>query len=190
MNYDNVRNPEAYERATRMRIIMNARTTFTRTYPDAPELINFVYDEADRGNQFMRSMMESLDNYGKLSLKQVECVRNSIARKAQWKAESEAKISALNAKRTYVGTVGEKIELKLTCKKHILFQGTKFSYYSSGIGHIYICEDENGNVVKYSGSADFLEEGESGIVRGKVKSQVVYNGCPQTSIKNPKVLPA
>lgn len=194
-------NPEAYARATRARIIANARTTFQRTYADHADIEAFlcggrVECEFDHRritykDGFVGSLASAFDNYGKLTEKQVLAVRKCIeannARRAEWKSKQ----ALIDANRQHIGEIGKKIVITLTLKKRIEIEGAKFSYYDSGITDLCIFEDANSNVVIYKGRSDDIariNEGETVQMTATVKDHGVRNGIKQTIIQRPKVL--
>jgi hypothetical protein len=185
-------NPVAYEKATKARILANANKTFCKTYEDFAEIESFlaggrIYD--DEGNfkcfkeGFVGSLASAYDTYGKLSEKQVEAVRKcifaNIARKAEW----ACKKAELDAKREYVGAVGEKITITLTCVYVVVIDGVY------GTNYINICEDADKNIVIYKGkSIDFPNKGETATIKATIKELGVRNGVKQTVIQRPKVV--
>ena len=84
----------------------------------------------------------------------------------------------------HVGSIGEKITLKLTCEKVIRID----SQFGSTL--MNLCRDANGNVVVYKGNVDFLRQGETGEVKATVKDHTVYNNTAQTLILRPKIFQA
>lgn len=186
-----IEHPAAYYAATKRNIIMNARTTFFRTVADAPQIIEYLDRQPDR-NQFAQSLRTALDNYGKLTEKQCQAVRNSMEREVQWKAEYKAKAVAAAATQKFVGEVGKKVTLTVTVKKEILVDRPKFHYYDSGMSNIRLCQDQDGNVIVFSGNAAFPLEGETATITATVKSHRVYTrdgvDTPQTTIIRPKIV--
>ena len=186
-----IEHPAAYYAATKRNIIMNARTTFFRTVADAPQIIDYLDRQPDR-NQFAQSLRMALDNYGKLTEKQCQAVRNSMEREVQWKAEYKAKAVAAAATQKFVGEVGKKVTLTVTVKKEILVDRPKFHYYDSGRSNIRLCQDQDGNVIVFSGNAAFPLEGETATITATVKSHRVYTrdgvDTPQTTIIRPKIV--
>jgi len=186
-----VEHPEAYERATVRNIVNNARKTFYRTVPDASLIEEYLYAQPER-NQFAQSLRASLNSYGKLTEKQCQAVRNSMERDATRKAEWKAKAAAAAASQKFVGEVGKKLTLTITVKKEITVERPRFHYYDSGMACLRICQDEQGNVIVFSGSAAFPREGETATITATVKSHRVYNRdgveTPQTTIIRPKVV--
>jgi hypothetical protein len=187
----NVEHPAAYAAATKRRILMNARTTFLRTVPDAPQIMEYLDRQPDR-NQFAASLRMALDNYGKLTEKQCQAVRNSMERDILRKAEYQAKAAAAAATQQFVGEVGKKVTLTITVKKEILVDRPKFHYYDSGRSNIRLCQDQDGNVIVFSGNAAFPSEGQTATITATVKSHRVYTrdgvDTPQTTIIRPKLV--
>ena len=186
-----IEHPEAYERATVLRIVMNARKTFFRTVADAPDLIDYLNRQPDR-NQFAASLRQALDTYGKLTEKQCQAIRNSMEREVSRKAEWKAKAAAAAATQKFVGEVGKKVTLTITVKKEITVERPRFHYYDSGMSNIRICQDEQGNVIIFSGNANFPQEGETATITATVKSHRIYNRdgveTPQTTVIRPKIV--
>ena len=186
-----VEHPAAYEAAIKRNIINNATKTFYKTYSDAGDIVQFLVNNSER-NSFYSNLLGSLNTYGKLTEKQVLAVRKSMAtmaeRKAQWQAEAVAK----NATRTFVGTEKKKITVTLTVKKAIVVERPRFHYYDSGTSLLRICEDADGNVIVFSGNADFPAEGETATITATVKMHRYYKQndieVPQTVIIRPKIV--
>ena len=190
MTTAHIEHPEAYASAVKRNILHNARKTWLANNPRALEILEA--SEAGReyhnGNVsykdgFMGSMAHALDTFGKLSPKQVEAVLKGIDARAARKAEWANKQAALDADRAYVGEVGAKITLNLTCVHVVSFES------SFGTVWINICEDDNKNVVIYKGNAQgFPQKGETATIIASVKEHGVRNGVKQTVIQRPKVV--
>ena len=186
-----IAHPAAYEAATRRNIINNASKTFYRTYPDAGDIVEFIGANSGKSS-FYSSLLGALSDYGKLTEKQVLAVRKSIStqveRKAQWAAQAAEK----NATRAFVGTEKKKVTVTLTVKKEIVVDRPRFHYYDSGTSLLRICEDADGNVIVFSGNADFPAEGETATITATVKMHRYYNQggieVPQTIIIRPKIV--
>ncbi len=73
----NIEHPAAYEAATLRNIINNASKTFYRTYPDAPEIVQFLGVNYGK-NSFLTNLLDSLNTYGKLTEKQVMADANPL----------------------------------------------------------------------------------------------------------------
>ena len=186
-----IEHPSAYEAAIKRNIINNATKTFYRTYSDAGDIVQFLVSNSEK-NSFYSNLLGALNTYGKLTEKQVLAVRKSIAtmaeRKAQWQAEAVTK----NATRTFVGTEKKKITVTLTVKKEIVVDRPKFYWADSGTSLLRICEDADGNVIVFSGNADFPAEGETATITATVKMHRYYKQgdieVPQTIIIRPKTV--
>lgn len=191
-NFSHIYNEAAYEAATKRRIIENARKTFINTYDDAHAIIDWCesrgvekYDETRKvyRDNFVGSMARALDEYGKLTERQVEAVRKFMVRDAQRRQEWSDKRAAENARKTWVGEVGKKVQLTLTTRHVVELDG----YY--GTTWIFICNDQDGNDVIYKGtSAAFPDKGETATIVATVKEHGVRDGVKQTVIQRPKVL--
>ena len=186
-----IEHPAAYEAAIKRNIINNATKTFYKTYPDAGDIVQFLISNSER-NSFYANLLGSLNSYGKLTEKQVLAVRKSITtlaeRKAQWIAQAAEK----NVTRTFVGTEKKKITVTLTVKKVIVVDRPKFYWADSGTSLLRICEDADGNVIVFSGNADFPAEGETATITATVKMHRYYTQndieVPQTVIIRPKTV--
>jgi hypothetical protein len=184
-----VEHPAAYEAAIKRNIINNATKTFYKTYPDAGDIVQFLVNNSER-NSFYSNLLGSLNTYGKLTENQVLAVRKSIATLAERKAQWQAQAAEKNATRTFVGTEKKKITVTLTVKKAIVVERPRFHYYDSGTSLLRICEDAEGNVIVFSGNADFPAEGETATITATVKMHRYYKQndieVPQTVIIRPK----
>ena len=188
----NIEHPAAYEAAIKRNILNNATKTFYRTYPDAGDIVTFLNANASFKNAFYSNLLGSLETYGKLTEKQVIAVRNSIAKMAERKAQWTAQAAVKNATRTFVGVEKKKITVTLTVKKAIVVDRPKFYWADSGTSLLRICEDADGNVIVFSGNADFPAEGETATITATVKMHRYYKQndieVPQTIIIRPKVV--
>ena len=186
-----IEHPSAYEAAIKRNIINNATKTFYRTYSDAGDIVQFLVSNSEK-NSFYSNLLGALNTYGKLTEKQVLAVRKSIAtfaeRKAQWTAQAATK----NATRTFIGAEKKKITVTLTVKKEIMVDRPKFYWADSGRSLLRICEDADGNVLVFSGNADFPAEGETATITATVKMHRYYKQgdieVPQTVIIRPKTV--
>lgn len=186
-----IEHPAAYEAAIKRNIINNATKTFYRTYSDAGDIVQFLVSNSEK-NSFYSNLLGALNTYGKLTEKQVLAVRKSIAtfaeRKAQWTAQAATK----NATRTFIGAEKKKITVTLTVKKEIVVDRPKFYWADSGTSLLRICEDADGNVIVFSGNADFPAEGETATITATVKMHRYYKQgdieVPQTVIIRPKTV--
>ena len=190
--FNGIENPDAYEAAIHRNIIANAKKTFAKNTFRFEEIQNAL-NSGRTGNPYSKNFIGSLayayDTYGKLTPKQCEAILKGIdagvARKAEW----ASKDAELNAKREFLGVVGEKITLTLTIKKVIFWEST------FGAQFLYILEDAQQNVVIYKGNAKVFYTDESGEYRklgstvtviATVKEHGVRNGAKQTIIQRPK----
>jgi len=187
-----IENPVAYENAVKRNILANAQKTWRANTERASEiesalLVGIVYNE--RGDfkgykdDFMGSMAQAFYTYGKLSPKQSEAILKGIDARAARKAEWADKKAAIDAKRDFVGTLGEKITITLKVV-HIVELDSSF-----GTVYINICEDADNNTIIYKGNAKgFPDKGETATVIATVKEHGVRNGVKQTVIQRPKAV--
>ena len=191
MTTAHIEHPEAYASAVKRNILHNARKTWLANTPRAFEIL----EAADEGREyngnfsvtyksnFVGSMAYALDTFGKLSPKQSEAVLKGIDARVARKAEWANKQAALDADRAYVGEVGAKVTLNLTCVHVVSFES------SFGTVWINICEDGDKNTIIYKGNAQgFPQKGETATNIASVKEHGVRNGVKQTVIQRPKVV--
>ena len=86
------------------------------------------------------------------------------------------KALAENGTSEYQGKIGERLDLVLTVKKRLEYQG----FHHLDTLHITIMEDEDGNVYVWKTSAKSLDEGETYKVRGTIKAHNEYKEIKQT----------
>jgi hypothetical protein len=98
---------------------------------------------------------------------------------AYYRANKEKKESAASE---WVGTVGEKIKIELTCVHISGFTGT-YGYQS-----IYLFTDANGNSVVYKTNAIDFKINESVKLQATIKDHGIYMNKKQTSITRAKVI--
>lgn len=184
-----IEHPAAWEAARKRNIIANAQKTWIANTPRAQEIADAICSGRIMELQyttytetFVGSMARAFDTYGKLTPKQCEAILKGIdqraARKAQWADEK----AALDAKRAWVGTVGQKITLTLTVAHIVELEGMY------GTNFIFICEDADKNIVIYKGRSNcFPGKGETTTVIATVKDHGVRDGVKQTVIQRPKL---
>ena len=192
-NSATIENPAAYEAAIHRNIIANAQKTWAKNTPRSGEIQNALNAGRDGQNyeeSFIGSLAKAFDSYGKLSEKQSAAILKGIDARQAKKAEWASKDAELNAKREFLGVVGEKITLTLTIKK-VIFWDSNF-----GTQYLYILEDANQNVVIYKGNSNVFYIDESGEYRklgstvtviATVKEHGVRNEVKQTVIQRPKL---
>lgn len=81
----------------------------------------------------------------------------------------------------YIGKVGDRLEMDVTCKKASISQ----SIY--GISYFYVFEDSEGNVYTWGTSARSLDEGVQYHLKGTVKDHTTYRNVCQTVLTRCKV---
>lgn len=187
-----IHNEQAYENGTKRAIIANAMKTWVKNTPRAEEIVDAVSAGRDfygssmtYTDNFVGSLARSLDNFGKLSEGQCAAILKGIdaraAKKAEWAAEREA----AGAASQFLGTVGEKITMVLTCV-HVVSMESNY-----GLLFLNICKDDAGNTVIYKGNAQgFPLKGETATVKATVKMHDLFAGVKQTLIQRPKVVTA
>ena len=81
----------------------------------------------------------------------------------------------------YIGKVGDRLEMDVTCKKASISQNIY------GISYFYVFEDSEGNVYTWGTSARSLDEGVQYHLKGTVKDHTTYRNVCQTMLTRCKV---
>lgn len=192
-----IENPVAYENAIKRNIIGNAKKTWRANTERSFEIEGALIDgiiHNSYGNfmgytdDFMGSMAQAFDKYGKLSEKQCQAILKGIDARIARKAEWSSKKALLDAKRYHVGVIGEKMTFTLTIKKIVSWES------SFGTQYLYIMEDAEQNIVIYKGNSAVIawsvegfvnEEGATITFVATVKEHGVRNEVKQTVIQRP-----
>lgn len=107
-----------------------------------------------------------------------------VAYQKEIEKEEKKLAEQLNKKPSnFVGDIGKRLEIELTYKKHFSYE-TKW-----GITKIYLFEDAQGNIYKWS-TTNYIEkeEGENLKLKGTIKAHDEYNGEKQTVLTRCKVI--
>lgn len=131
---------------------------------------------------FLIKLRDQIREWGNLSEKQTQAVRDSLARAegliVKRNEEREQQEEADRASSKHVGTVGERVELTLTCERN-------FSYNTQfGTTYVNICRDADGNVIVYKGTNEF-QRGCTYTGKATIKAHEDRNGVAQTLIARP-----
>jgi len=195
-SYAVIENEAAYNAAIKRNILANAQKTWRKNTERSEEIEAVLEDGRlyDHGRVsyaegFMGSMARAYDTFGKLTPNQSAAILKGIDARAARKAEWADKQAALNASRTHIGEIGQKLTLELTLKKVIKIEGMAFSRYDNGLTFIFIFEDAEQNVVIYKGRSSALmdlDEGSVVSLIATIKDHGVRNGVKQTIIQRPK----
>ena len=136
--------------------------------------------KTEAGNDtFISDLVQRMDlHFTVLTAKQLEAGCAAVDRIVA-KREAEAK-------RVYIGTMGERVEIEWTTDKVIPLDGAERKWGQWARGYIVIGHDADGNHVKYFGSGSFPGEGETQKCRATVKAHEEYRGQKQTTIGRPR----
>jgi len=131
---------------------------------------------------FIEKMRDAIDEWGGLTDGQTKAVREALARAEgrviERNEKREAQDEADRANSKHVGTVGERVELTLTCERN-------FSYNTQfGTTYVNICRDADGNVIVYKGTNEF-QRGSTYTGKATIKAHDQRNGVAQTLIARP-----
>lgn len=186
-----IRNEDAYQRAIKRNIVANAMATFNKTY--GSEIVDFLLNENEKGDTFplWRDFLIAYQTYGKLTEKQVQTVRNCIAKRDEARVKRQEQLEEARAKSNFVGEIGKRYEFNITIEKVITIQATQFSYYDRDSAEIYLMRDENGNRLVYKTKryiSDSFEEGSTVKIKATVKEFKEYKGEKQTVLTRLVVL--
>lgn len=134
---------------------------------------------------FLIKLRDQLEEWGSLSEKQTQAVRDSLSRAegkvVQWAAEREQQVEADRASSQHIGTVGERREFDLKVERTFSFEG------QFGETFINICRDADQNVIVYKGSKPF-ERGADIRVKATIKAHDERDGVAQTLIARPTII--
>jgi hypothetical protein len=123
-------------------------------------------------NNFVGSVLETVEKNCFISEKQESALISAFATTQKWINEKN------NSSNEWVGNVGERLEMELTCK-------SVFGPYESRFGSFYITnyKDKAGNDFVYKG-AGFrqIPKGETGVIKFTVKSHDFFRDKKQTVI--------
>ena len=104
-------------------------------------------------------------------------------------AEERAKEEALKARSNYVGSVGEKIEVKVTLTDKITYEKENFYGYGMIDSHIYKFIDSEGNIFSwFTGSSIDANKGDAVTLKATVKKHNEYNNAKETILTRCKIL--
>lgn len=136
---------------------------------------------------FLDKLRDQLREWGSLSEKQTQAVRDSLARAEGFivknSEERERRLTADRASSKHVGTVGERREFDLTVERTFSFDG------HFGTTYINICRDADQNVIVYKGSNAF-EHGAQLRVKATIKAHDLRDEVAQTLISRPTIIQA
>ena len=155
---DHVTHPAAYVEAARARILVNAYKTYRAKNPRADEINDFL--EENHENEFYGSLLEQLEENGKLSDKQTAIVLKAIDKNAErisaWEAEKKKAHEKDVKNSNHVGTVKKRMDFDLTLIHVSKFEvEDPYNYYrTTSTRYVYNFKDADGNVVVYMGSAE------------------------------------
>lgn len=174
-----IENEGAYQEAIDRRIKANARKGRGARWlaEDATReaLVTFIESKAFGGSGFYKKLIQSYHEWGSLTDGQEAAVRKDIAGQAERKAAAAAK----DAGSTHIGTIGQRMALRLTCRKHISFEG------NFGPTHIYIFADQSGNLIIYKGGNIDIQDGQQVAGKATVKDHATRDGVCQTVVSRP-----
>jgi len=192
-----IHNPQRYEAAIQARIKMNARMTrkkkWLATYNDAKQIEEwlcgyYTCDESDLmpyrpNSKFLDSMMEDLQEWGQLTERQTEAVRNAYHKSIDNEKKYAVECKAKNEKVEFVGDIKERREFILTVK-HVHEFCSQW-----GVVFINICEDQKGNPIVCKGGFNWEDRINTTIkIKATIKAHDIYKGLKQTVINRPKIL--
>jgi hypothetical protein len=133
--------------------------------------------------QFLLTLRDNMNEFGALTEKQAQVVRDALARKEQWVADADKKrAAALEADRqsVFVGELKERRDWVLTIGKVLSFDG------EWGTTYINLMKDEAGNVVIGKGTKSYGEAGTTVKVKATVVKHDTRDGVQQTFVNRPK----
>lgn len=181
MSYGNIEHPAAYEAAIAARIRAATFKKYNGRFLAVEgnlEIVNFVL--ANNGS-FFNSLAHSYNQYGSLTVGQVNAVRKIIADRASKVAARRA----LDSGSVHISTVGKRAIFTVSVVKILSFEG------DYGTVYINILKDSAGNVVIYKGASlanANVTEGDTVTIKATVKAHEEREGVKQTILARPVVL--
>jgi hypothetical protein len=157
------------------RELAERRVAFHKENPGAYELIKETAERTD--NRFLADITRSIEGFGNISEAQLSAALLTVQRIKESEDRRE--------KSEHVGTVGERTELTLTIEKRIRLDA--YHYYGP-VSYINLCRDQDGNSVKYKGTASIGTEGDTVTLKATIKEHDVYREEKGTWITRPKVV--
>lgn len=134
--------------------------------------------------QILLNLRDALFDYGSLTDKQTEIVRQALARARDRQALREQKAARRrerDAKSEYIGKIKERREFVLTINKVL-----KFPNAFGGTTYLNIMRDGDGNVVIGKGTKQYGYEGATITVTATIVAHKEREGVKQTFINRPK----
>lgn len=101
----------------------------------------------------------------------------------------DAEIARMTARAAsaHVGTIGQRVTLRVTTEKVIDITPIN-QRYGFGRRYMFLARDERGNRIVYKGSGDFPRAEETGMYKVTVSEHGQYNGENQTVVMRPKLI--
>jgi len=128
----------------------------------------------------LREMVSKLVRYGSISEKQAAFAQ-SLLERISGRAALAAQRAAENASSAFLGAVGDRLDLTLTCQWSKSFD-TQF-----GTLTVHGFKDASGNIVIYKGQR-IADKGETLTLKATIKTHEDREGVKQTVINRPKIL--
>jgi len=196
----------AYHDAIARNIKRNAFKTFTRTYPRAEEVAQFLgghLPDSKKGPQnFLESMAAVLLNkFGKLTAGQYEAVCKIIDDRAAKVAQHQQALDNQQARLQELGIKSERLDFTVTLEKLLSFK-VPAPEWESDTMLVYIFRDDAGQKIvcktktvlgweeELEGRTDFrkIGEGDHLQLKATVKCREEYKGEKQTVVQRAKVV--
>jgi hypothetical protein len=170
----------AWMRGRAARIAATARKSWEAD-PENRELAEWLRTagwDAPAGS-FLRNMVESLEEWGRLTPRMVEVVKKIRDERVTKRAENEARWAAERAASEFIGEIGERrvFTAKVVWKRPI---ETRF-----GIMTITGMKDAAGNIIVHKGRGGFGEKGEWVSFKATVKAHETYKDAKETIVTRP-----
>ena len=173
-----IENEDAYAAAIERNIKANAAKTRRKAFElreRSAEVSDFLC-ESSMGTGFIQSMYDALFEWGNLTDGQYAAVLKIIEKRSEQKKQFDA----LKAKSSYLGTVGDRVEITAEIVAAFSFE-TNFGTTS---GRIMRSGDD---VIVWMGSGDFgyAQKGDRVTFFAKVKKHALRDGEKQTTVTRP-----
>lgn len=187
-----IENEVRYEAGKQRRIAENRRKSgrakWFAAHEDAQAIYDWLFDQEHAlafyaKGDFLNKIRNTIDEWGGLTDGQHTAVAKSYARAQELEAtrnqRREEQAAADRNGSKHVGSVGDRIDLTVTCERN-------FSYETDfGITYINVCRDADGNIIIYKGTKS-LFKGSTYTGKATIKAHSVREGVAQTLIARPK----
>jgi hypothetical protein len=138
-------------------------------------------DNGDYRDGFLGSLLRQADIKAQWSDAQVSALHNAMQR--------ETERNAVKAQSRHVGTIGQRLESRVTVERIFSFERAAYGGYRTEVCYIVTMRDPDGNaLVVKSPNAYGFTQGDTYQIRGTVKDHDFYRGESQTILQRVTIM--